>query len=80
MRRRVDVEDLVLVGGVGLAELLAGPGRPEPLWLQLYSPDEFTISWTLDALAPVWVSWKASPPLEGSTAYTTVAGALPVVE
>ena len=68
MRRRVDVEDLVLGGRVGLAELLARPGAAEPLWLQAYSPDEFTISWTFDALAPVWVSWKASPPLEGSTA------------
>ena len=68
MRGGVDVEDLVLGGGVGLAELLARPGGAGPLWLQTYSPDEFTITWTFDALDPVWVSWKARPPLDGSTA------------
>ena len=53
MRRGVEVEDLVLAGGIGLAELLAGPGAGGTALVTKYSPDELTITWTLDALDPV---------------------------
>ena len=85
MGRRVEVEDLVLRGRIRCAQFLAGPpgARALPVtdgWEQANSPEEFTTMCTgvVSPVPPEGVSSNATPS-GGCTAYTMVAGALPVV-